>query len=118
MGGHGSQYSEVRDVSTRLYASGRVCSVRAGSKLYDYPGGLRIGTIEPPLDRDHLGVDRTGDYVLVSSELDGRHRTAWVSAKAVSKVRPAPVPTSDCADAVAAEYQRVKAAAVAAVGAL
>ena len=56
-----------------------------------------------------------GDYALVSSELDGKSRTAWVSAKAVSKVRPAPTPTPDCTGAVAAERERVKAAAVAAI---
>ena len=56
MGGHGTSYTEVRDVSTRAYASGRVCTVRDGSKLYDYPGGLAVGTVDPPLDRDYLGV--------------------------------------------------------------
>ncbi len=118
MGGHGTEYSEVRDMSTRDYTSGRICTVRDGSKLYDYPGGLAIGTVDPPLERDYLGLDRSGDFVLISSELDGKHRTAWVSAKAVSKVRPVPAPSPDCADAVAAEHERVKAAAVAAIEAL
>ena len=61
MGGHGTSYSEVRDVSTRDYGSGRVCTVRDGSKLFDYPGGLAIGTIDPALDRDYLGTDQSGD---------------------------------------------------------
>jgi hypothetical protein len=83
MGGHGKSYSEVRDVSTRDYVPGRICTVRAGSKLYDYPGGLAIGTVDPPLDRDYLGTDRSGDYALVGSVLDGKSRTAWVKARAV-----------------------------------
>jgi hypothetical protein len=118
MGGHGTEYSEVRNMSTRDYASGQVCTVRDGSRLYDYPGGLSIGTVDPPVVRDYLGHDQSGDYALISSELDGKSRTAWVSAKAVSKVRPGPVPTPDCTDAVAAERERVKAAAIAAVEAL
>lgn len=118
MGGHGSDYSEVRYMSTRDYASGQVCNVRDGSKLYDYPGGLVIGTVDPPVTRDYLGHDPSGGYALINSELDGKSRTAWVSAKAISKVRPAPVPASDCADAVAAEHERVKSAARAAIEAL
>ncbi len=118
MGGHGTEYSEVRYMSTRDYTSGQVCTVRDGSKLYDYPGGLAIGTVDPPLTRDYLGHDPSGDYALISSELDGKSRTAWVNAKAVSKVRPAPTPSPDCTDAVAAERERVKAAAVAAIEAL
>ena len=94
MGGHGTVYSEVRYMSTRDYTSGQVCTVRDGSKLYDDPGGLAIGTIDPPLVRDYLGHDPSGGYALISSELDGKSRTAWVSAKAVSKVRPVPMP--DC----------------------
>ena len=115
MGGHGNQYSEVRDVSTRDYVSGRVCTVRDGSKLYDYPGGLPIGTVDSPLVRDYLGSDRSGDFALIGSELDGKPRTAWVRAKAVSDIRPAPVPLPDCTDAIAAEHERVKAAAIAAI---
>jgi hypothetical protein len=118
MGGHGTDHSEVRHMSTRDYASGQVCTIRDGSKLYDYPGGLAIGTVDPPLTRDYLGHDGSGDHALVSSELDGRARTAWVQAKAVSKVRPVSVPARDCADAVATERERVKAAAVAAIEAL
>ncbi len=118
VGGHGTDHSEVRYMSTRDYTSGQVCTVRDGSKLYDYPGGLAIGTVDPPLTRDHLGHDPSGSYVLISSELDGKSRTAWVNARAVSKVRPAPTPSTDCADEVAAERERVKAAAVAAIGAL
>ena len=105
-------------MSTRDYTSGQVCTVRDGSKLYDYPGGLAIGTVDPPLTRDYLGHDPSGDYALISSELDGKARTAWVNAKAVSKVRPSPTPSPDCTDAVAAERERVKAAALAAIGAL
>jgi hypothetical protein len=115
MGGHGKEYSEVRDVSTRDYVSGRICTVRDGSKLFDYPGGLAVGTIDPPLVRDYLGTDRSGDFVLVSSELDGKPRTAWVKAKAVSDIRATPVPSPDCADAIAAERERVKTAAIAAI---
>jgi len=107
MGGHGTSYREVHDVSTRDYIGGRICTVRAGSKLFDYPGGLAIGTVDPPLDRDHLGTDRSGDFVLIGSVLDGRSRTAWVQAKAVSKVRPAPTPAPDCTAAVAAERERI-----------
>jgi len=115
MGGHGKEYSEVRDVSTRDYASGRICTVQGGSKLYDHPGGLAIGTINPPTVRDYLGRDRSGEYALIGSELDGKPRTAWVKAKAVSDIRPAPVPSPDCTDAVAAEHDRIKAAAIAAI---
>ena len=113
MGGHGTSYSEVRHVSTRDYVPGRVCTVRAGSKLYDYPGGLPIGTVDPPLERDHLGTDRSGDHVLIGSVLDGKPRTAWVQARAVSKVRPAPTPTPDCTAAVAVERGRIATAVLA-----
>lgn len=115
MGGHGTSYSEVRDVSTRGYVSGRVCTVRDGSKLYDHPGGPAIGTVDPPLVRDHLGTDRSGDYVLIGSVLDGKPRTAWVEAKAVSRVRPAPTPAPDCAAAVAAERERIASAVLAVI---
>lgn len=115
MGGHGKDYSEVRDVATRDYVPGRVCTVRDGSKLYDYPGGLAIGTVDPPLDRDHLGTDRSGDFVLIGSVLDGKSRTAWVQTKAVSKVRPAPTPTPDCTAAVAAERERIATGVLAAI---
>lgn len=115
MGGHGKDNSEVRDVASRDYVPGRICTVRAGSKLYDYPGGLAIGTVDPPLERDHLGTDRSGDYVLVGSVLDGKPRTAWVQAKAVSKVRPAPTPTPDCATAVAVERERIATAVLAVI---
>jgi hypothetical protein len=115
MGGHGKDHSEVRDVSTRDYASGRICTVRDGSKLFDYPGGLAIGTVDPPLDRDFLGTDRGGDYVLISSELDGRSRTAWVRAKAVSDIRSAPAPSPDCTAAVAAERERIASAVLAVI---
>lgn len=115
MGGHGKDHTEVRDVSTRDYVPGRICTVRAGSKLYDYPGGLPIGTVDPPLERDHLGTDRSGDFVLVGSVLDGNPRTAWVKAKAVSDVRPVPVPSPDCTDAVAAERERIATAVLAVI---
>jgi hypothetical protein len=105
----------VRDVSTRDYASGRICTVRGGSKLFDDPGGLPIGTIDPSLDRDHLGTDRTGEYVLIGSVLDGQPRTAWVRAKAVSDIRPVPVPSLDCTDAVAAERERIATAVLAVI---
>jgi hypothetical protein len=118
MGGHGTEYSEARHVSTHDYVTGRVCTVRDGTKLYDYPGGLAIGTVDPPLTRDYLGHDASGDYALISSELDGQSRTAWVKAKAASRIRPGPGPAPDCADAVAAEHERIKAAAVAAIEAL
>ena len=118
IGGHGTDHSEVRYMSTRDYTGGQECTVRDGSTLYDYPGGLPIGTVDPPLSRDYLGHDPSGDYALISSELDGKSRTAWVTAKAVSRVRPAPAPTPDCNDAVAAERERVKATAVAAIEAL
>ena len=42
MGGHGTEHSEVRYMSTRDYTSGQVCTIRDGAKLYDYPGGLAI----------------------------------------------------------------------------
>ena len=77
-----------------------------------HPG---VGTVDPPLVRDHLGTDPSGDFVLISSELDGVSRTAWVGHKAVTDVRPAPAPGPDCSDAVAAERERVKAAALAAI---
>jgi hypothetical protein len=113
MGGHGTGYSEVRDVSTRDYVSGRVCTVRDDAKLFDHPGGLPIGTVDRPLERDYLGTDRSGDYALVGSLLDGRPRTAWVRMKAVSDIRHAPVPSPDCSDAVAAERERIATAVLA-----
>jgi hypothetical protein len=113
MGGHGTSYSEVRDVSTRDYVSGRISTVRDRSELCDYPGSLAVGTIDPPLDRDYPGTDWSGDYALIGSVLDGKPRTAWVKAKAVSGIRPAPSP--DCTDAVAAECQRITTAILAAI---
>jgi len=115
MGGHGTSHTEVHEMSSRDYQSGRVCSVRDGSKLYDHPGGLAIGTVDPPLERDYLGTDRSGDYALVSSELDGKSRTAWVRAKAVSDIRPAPVPSPDCSGAVTAERERIATAVLAVI---
>ena len=44
---------------------------------------------------------------LIGSELDGKPRTAWVKAKAVSDIRPAPTPSPDCTAAVAAERERI-----------
>jgi hypothetical protein len=87
MGGHGTSYSEVRDVSTRDYASGRIRTVRDGSKLFDYPGGLSIGTVDPPPERDYLGTDRSGDYALVGSVLEGKPRTAWVRVRPLGVLR-------------------------------
>jgi hypothetical protein len=115
MGGHGTSYSEVRDVSTHDYASGRVCTVRHGSKLFDNPGGLASGTVDPPLNRDYLGTDRSGEYALIGSVLDGKPRTAWVKAKAVSDVRTAPLPSPDCTDAVGAERERIATAVLAVI---
>ncbi len=115
MGGHGTSYTEVRHVSSRDYVSGQVCTVRDDAKLYDYPGALSIGTVDPPLERDYLGQDRSGDYALISSVLDGKPRTAWVKAKAVSDVRPAPTPSPDCTDAVAAERERIASAVLAVI---
>lgn len=115
MGGHGTSYSEVRFVSTRDYVPGRICTVRYDTKLYDYPGGLAIVTVDPPLDRDHLGTDRSGAYALIGSVLDGKPRTAWVLAKAVSKVRPAPTTVPDCSAAVAAERERIATAVLAVI---
>ena len=40
MGGHGTDHTEVRYVSTRDYTPGQVCTVKDGSTLFDYPGGL------------------------------------------------------------------------------
>jgi hypothetical protein len=116
MGGHGTSYSEVRDVSTRDYVPGRICTVREGSKLFDYPGGLAIGTVDAPLDRDYLGTDRSGDFALIGSVLDGRPRTAWVKAKAVSDIRSTPSPSLDCTAAVTAERQRIANAVRAVIG--
>ena len=118
MGGHGKDYTEVRYVSTRDYLSGRICTVRKGARLFDYPGGLVIGTLDPPRVRDYLGTDAGGDFTLISSDLDGMSRTVWVRSKAVSDIRPAEVPTPECDAEVAAERERVKAAAIAAVEAL
>jgi hypothetical protein len=114
MGGHGTSYSEVRDVSTRDYVSGRICSVRDDAKLFDYPGGLAIGTVDPPLDRDYLGTDRSGDFALIGSVLDGKPRTAWVRSKAVSDIRTAPA-SPDCTAAVAAERERIATAVLAVI---
>ena len=118
MGGHGKDYTEVRYVSTRDYVSGRICTVRKGARLFDYPGGLVIGTLDPPRVRDYLGTDPSGDFTLISSDLEGTSRSAWVRSKAVSDIRPAEVPTPDCDAEIAAERERVKAAAIAAVEAL
>jgi hypothetical protein len=115
MGGHGTSYTEVRDVSTRDYVSRRICTVRDDAKLFDYPGGLPIGTVDPPLIRDYLGTDRSGDYALVGSVLDGKPRTAWVRVKAVSDIRAAPIPSPDCAAAVAAERERIATAVLAVI---
>ena len=76
---------------------------------------MPIATIDPPLVRDYLGQDRSGEDALISSELDRKPRTAWLKAKAVSDIRSVPVPSPDCAEATAAEHERVKAAAIAAV---
>jgi hypothetical protein len=115
MGGHGRDFTEVRHVSTRDYVPGQVCTVRDGSKLFDYPGGLSIGQVDPPLERDYLGEDPSGDYALVSSVLDGKARTAWVRTRAVSDIGPGPVPSPDCTDAVAAERERIATAVLAVI---
>lgn len=115
MGGHGTNYTEVRDVSTRDYASGRICTVRDDARLYDYPGGLAIGTVDPPLERDYLGTDRSGDYALIGSVLDGKTRTAWVRMRAVSDIRSAPTPAPDCTSAVSAERERIATAVLAVI---
>jgi hypothetical protein len=113
MGGHGTSYTEVRYMSTRDYVPGQVCTVRNDAKLYDYPGGLPIGTVDPPLERDYLGEDPSGDYALVSSVLDGKARTAWVRTRAVSDIEPGPSP--DCTAAVAAERERIATAVLAVI---
>ena len=118
MGGHGTDHSEVRYVSTRDYVSGRVCTVRKGARLFDYPGGLAIGTLDPPRTRDYLGTDPSGDFALIGSELDGQPRTAWVRKGAVSDIRNAAAPPTDCREAIAAERERVKAAAITAIEAM
>lgn len=74
-------------VSTRHFAPGQVCDVRDDAKLYDYPGGPVIGTIDPPLTRDFLGYSpKGGDYALVATDLS-TGRTAWVRASSVANVR-------------------------------
>jgi hypothetical protein len=113
MGGHGKDFTEVRHVSTRDYVPGQVCTVRDDAKLYDYPGGLSIGVVDPPLERDYLGEGPSGEYALVSSVLDGKPRTAWVRTRAVSDIGPGPSP--DCADAVAAERERIATAVLAVI---
>lgn len=55
----------------------------------------------------------SANYVLIGSLLDGKPRTAWITAKAVSDVRPVPVPSPDCTDAVAAERERIATAVLA-----
>jgi hypothetical protein len=115
MGGHGTSYSEVREMSSRDYQSGRICTVRDDAKLHDFPGGPVIGQVNPPLVRDYLGRDRSGDHALISSELDGKSRTAWVRMKAVSDIRPVPVPSPDCTGAVAAERERIATAVLAVI---
>lgn len=115
MGGHGTGYTEAREVSTRDYASGRMCTVRDGSKLVDYPDGISIGTVGPPLELDYLGIDRSGAHTLIGSVLDGKPRTAWVRLTAVSDIRSAPVLSPDCSAAVAAERERIATAVLAAI---
>ncbi len=115
MGGHGKDFTEVRHVSTRDYVPGQVCTVRDGSKLFDYPGGLSIGVVDPPLERDYLGEDPSGDYALVSSVLDGKARTAWVRTRAVSDSGPVPIPPAVCTDEVAAERERIATAVLAVI---
>lgn len=115
MGGHGMSYSEVREMSSRDYVSGRICPVRDDAKMHEVPGGPVIGQVNPPLVRDYLGKDKSGDYALISSELDGRSRTARVRAKAVSDIRPVPVPSPDCSGAIAAERERIATAVLAVV---
>jgi hypothetical protein len=53
--------------------------------------------------------------VLIGSVLDGKSRTAWVNAKAVSDVRPSPIPSPDCTDVVAAERERTTTAVLAVI---
>jgi hypothetical protein len=115
MGGHGTCYSEVRDVSTRDCVTGRICSVGDDAKLFDQPGGLAIGIVDPPLDRDYLGTDRSGDFALIGSVLDGKPSTASVRVKAVSDIRPAPGPAPDCTAAAAAERERIATAELAVI---
>ena len=38
-------------MSTRDYVPGQVCTVRDDAKLYNYPGGLSIGQVDPPFER-------------------------------------------------------------------
>ena len=71
--------------------------------------------VDPPLERDYLGEDPSGDYALVSSVLDGKPRTVWVRSRAVLDIGPAPVPPSDCTDAVAAERERIATAVLAVI---
>jgi N-acetylmuramoyl-L-alanine amidase len=120
MGGHGKSYLEARYVSTSSFSADQICDVDAGAALFDWAGGPDLGTVDPPLARDYLGSRTVGgqSYALIGSVLDGKSRTLWVSASHVKNVRARPTTAPDCSAAVAAEHDRVKAAAVTAIGAL
>ncbi len=98
------------------YVDARIVGLATSSSQRRRNGpSFSIGTVDPPLTRDYLGHDVSGDHALISSELYGKARTAWVQATAVSKIRPAPTPARDCSDEIAAERKRFKSAAVAAI---
>lgn len=121
MGGHGLQHGAPTEVpmSTVGYQSNQVCDVRDGADLFDAPGGKKIGDVGAPLVRDYLGRSAPAGWCLISSELDGRSRTAWVRASAVSNIRTTPrVPAPDCSQSIEEAKRTTRAADIAAIEAL
>ncbi len=103
MGGHGTDFgsaSERRFMSTRGFVPGQVCDVAEGARLFNYPGGKAIGSIDGELVRALLGYSPGGrDYALIATDLS-TGRTAWVRTTRIANVRAAADP-ADCPALVA-----------------
>jgi len=91
MGGHGKDFDsapERRFMSTRGFVPGQVCDVAQGARLFNYPGGKAIGTVDGDVARQLLGYSPNGrDFALVTTDIRPG-RTAWVRASRVANVRP------------------------------
>jgi hypothetical protein len=77
-------------MSTKRYARDRVCDIKKGAELFDFPGARKsFGKVTPPLTRRTFGTARRGLYRLVEVDrnIDGKwDATAWVKKEAVSRV--------------------------------
>ena len=91
MGGHGKDFdseTERRFMSTRGFVPGQVCDVAQGARLFNYPGGKTVATVDGEATRQLLGYSPNGrDFALVTTDL-GTGRTAWVRASQVANARP------------------------------